>query len=119
MVDKFNKTSATTQVEAIYQGAYADIAQKLTAATTAKTLPEVAQMGGAPYLADSGALVPVTELMSAADRADIYQAFWDYNAFKGQIVTMPFNNSVPMLFYNKDMFSAAGLDPNKPPGDLG
>jgi sn-glycerol 3-phosphate transport system substrate-binding protein len=28
---------------------------------------------------------------------------------------MPFNTSNPMLYYNKDMFKAAGLDPNKPP----
>ena len=29
--------------------------------------------------------------------------------------SMPFNTSNPILYYNKDMFKAAGLDPEKPP----
>ncbi|MCI0477728.1 MAG: ABC transporter substrate-binding protein, partial [Anaerolineales bacterium] len=28
---------------------------------------------------------------------------------------MPYNTSNPMMYYNKDAFKAAGLDPNKPP----
>lgn len=115
LVDKYNKSQPNVTVEVIFQGSYADIAQKLTAAITAKTMPDIAQMGGAPTLGDSGAIVPVADLMSATDRADIYDGFWDYNKFQGKIVTMPFNNSVPMLYYNKDLFVAAGLDPNKPP----
>jgi ABC-type glycerol-3-phosphate transport system substrate-binding protein len=75
MVASFNKANPDTQVEVIYQGSYADIAQKLTAAITAKTLPDVAQMGGAPTLAESGAIVPMTEFVSAAERADIYDGF--------------------------------------------
>lgn len=115
MAAKFNQSSKTTQVEVIFQGSYADIAQKLTAAITAKTVPDVAQMGGAPTLGESGAIVPVADLVSDADKKDIFDGFWDYNKFNGKVVSMPFNNSTPMLYYNKDMFTAAGLDPNKPP----
>jgi sn-glycerol 3-phosphate transport system substrate-binding protein len=115
MVAKFNQSHPNTQVDVVFQGAYADIAEKLTAAITAKTVPDVAQMGGAPTLADSGAIVPVTDLVSAADKADIYDGFWDYNKYNGKLVTMPFNNSIPVLYYNKDLFTAAGLDPAKPP----
>lgn len=115
MVAKFNQTSKTTQVEVVFQGSYADIAQKLTAAITAKTVPDVAQMGGAPTLGDSGAIVPVADLVSDADKKDIFDGFWDYNKYNGKVVSMPFNNSTPMLYYNKDLFTAAGLDPNKPP----
>ncbi|MBI3914591.1 MAG: ABC transporter substrate-binding protein [Chloroflexi bacterium] len=115
LVDKYNKSQPNVTVEVIFQGSYADIAQKLTAAITAKTMPDIAQMGGAPTLGDSGAIVPIADLASAAERADIYDGFWDYNKFQGKIVTMPFNNSVPMLYYNKDLFVAASLDPSKPP----
>ncbi|MBI5714747.1 MAG: ABC transporter substrate-binding protein [Chloroflexi bacterium] len=115
MVAKYNQTSKTAQVEVVFQGSYADIAQKLTAAITAKTVPDVAQMGGAPTLGESGAIVPVADLVSDADKKDIFDGFWDYNKFNGKVVSMPFNNSTPMLYYNKDMFTAAGLDPNKPP----
>ncbi len=115
MVAKWNQTHPNTQVDVIFQGSYADIAQKLTAAVTAKTLPDVAQMGGAPTMADSGVIVPIGDLVSKDDLADIYPGFWDYNKYGNQIVSMPFNNSIPVLYYNKDLFTAAGLDPNKPP----
>jgi len=115
MVDKYNKSQPNVTVEVIFQGSYADIAQKLTAAITAKTVPDIAQMGGAPTLAESGAIVPIADLATAQDRADIYDGFWDYNKFGDKIISMPFNNSVPMLYYNKDLFKAAGLDPEKPP----
>ena len=115
MVAKFNQTYPNTQVDVIFQGSYADIAQKLTAAITAKTVPDVAQMGGAPTLAESGAIVPISDLVGKADLDDIYPGFWDYNKFGGKIISMPYNNSIPVLYYNKDLFTAAGLDPNKPP----
>jgi sn-glycerol 3-phosphate transport system substrate-binding protein len=38
-----------------------------------------------------------------------------YTDTKGRMLSMPFNSSTPVLFYNKDMFKKAGLDPNKPP----
>jgi multiple sugar transport system substrate-binding protein len=40
-----------------------------------------------------------------------------YNAslYKGDPYALPFNTDTRMLFYNKDMFKEAGLDPNKPP----
>ncbi|MBI5649125.1 MAG: ABC transporter substrate-binding protein [Chloroflexi bacterium] len=114
-VKKFNAAQKNITVDVIFQGSYADIAQKLTAAVTAKTLPDIAQMGGAPTMGDSGVIVPIADLMSPADRADIHEGFWDYNKFQDKIVSMPYNNSVPMLYYNKDLFVAAGLDPNKPP----
>lgn len=115
LVAKFNQSHPNTQVDVVFQGSYADIAQKLTAAATAKTLPDVAQMGGAPTMAESGVIVPVGDLVGKEDLADIYPGFWDYNKFGNKIISMPFNNSMPILYYNKDLFTAAGLDPNKPP----
>ncbi|MBM3128983.1 MAG: ABC transporter substrate-binding protein [Chloroflexi bacterium] len=115
LVKKFNDTQSNIQVDVIFQGSYADIAQKLTAAMTAKTLPDVAQMGGAPTMADSGVIVPIGDLVGKADLDDIYPGFWDYNKMGNKIISMPFNHSVPVLYYNKDLFAAAGLDPNKPP----
>jgi sn-glycerol 3-phosphate transport system substrate-binding protein len=72
-------------------------------------------MGGSPTMGESGAVVPVADLLTDADKSDVFDGFCDYNKFQGEIVAMPFNNSVPLLYYNKDLFTAAGLDPNKPP----
>jgi sn-glycerol 3-phosphate transport system substrate-binding protein len=38
-----------------------------------------------------------------------------YYSVGGKLYGMPFNTSAPILYYNKDLFKAAGLDPNKPP----
>jgi sn-glycerol 3-phosphate transport system substrate-binding protein len=39
----------------------------------------------------------------------------NYYSVNGELACMPFNSSTAMLYYNKDMFEAAGLDPNQPP----
>jgi sn-glycerol 3-phosphate transport system substrate-binding protein len=41
-----------------------------------------------------------------------------YYTVKGQMYAMPFNVSGPVLYYNKKSFTAAGLDPDKPPATL-
>ena len=39
----------------------------------------------------------------------------NYYTIDGQLHSMPFNTSNAILYYNKDMFREAGLDPEKPP----
>jgi ABC-type glycerol-3-phosphate transport system substrate-binding protein len=66
----------------------------------------------------TGALAPITDFIvgpNGIDRTEIYDAFWTYNTAGGKLWTMPFNNSMPVLYYNKDLFEAAGLDSEKPP----
>ena len=38
-----------------------------------------------------------------------------YSTPDGKLVSMPFNSSTPVTWYNKDAFKKAGLDPEKPP----
>ena len=52
MVDKYNKSQSAVAVEWIFQGSYANIAQKLTAGMAAQSWPNVAQRGGAPPSGD-------------------------------------------------------------------
>jgi len=49
------------------------------------------------------------------DISDIEPNIMGYYSVGGKLYSMPFNTSNPMLYYNKDAFKAAGLDPNKPP----
>jgi len=119
LVEQFNASHPDIQVTATYQGAYAEIMGKVWNAVFAEeTLPDVAHVGGAPLLGETGAIVPITKFAAGGegiDRFQIYEAFWEYNSAGGQIWSMPFNNSVPVLYYNRDLFSAAGLDPDRPP----
>ena len=38
-----------------------------------------------------------------------------YASADGNLYSMPFNSSTPILYYNKDAFARAGLDPDRPP----
>jgi sn-glycerol 3-phosphate transport system substrate-binding protein len=119
LVEKFNASQPNIQVNATYQGSYGQVMGKLWNAIFAEeTLPQVAHLGGAPFLGKTGAVVPITDFADGPDGIDrslILDAFWEYNSAEGQIWSMPFNNSVPVLYYNRDLFVEAGLDPDDPP----
>lgn len=118
LVDRFNSSQDQITVVPTYQGDYGAMMAKMWSALSAGTTPNVAQIGAAPLLGATGAIVPITDYTDGAngmDRSAILQAFWDYNSAGGQVWSMPFNQSVPVLYYNKDLFIAAGLDPEAPP----
>lgn len=119
LVAEFNRTHDAIRVNATYQGGYAEIMAKVWSAVYAKeTLPHVAHLGAAPLLGETGAIVPITDFTdgpNGIDRSLIRDAFWAYNSAQGKVWSMPFNNSVPLLYYNRDLFSQAGLDPDSPP----
>jgi sn-glycerol 3-phosphate transport system substrate-binding protein len=71
-------------------------------------------------MAAKGAIVPIYKLMADAgvsfDPDSYIQAVTGYyTTTDGKMLSMPFNSSTPVLWYNKDAFVKAGLDPNKPP----
>jgi len=118
LVKQFNESQSNITVVATYQGNYSAIMAKVYSAITGGALPNVAQLGGAPLLGTSGAILPMTEFTSGEngfDVSQIRQAFLDYNTVNDTLWSMPFNNSLPVMYYNKDMFIAAGLDPEAPP----
>ena len=119
MVQQFNAAHPNIQVTATYQGSYGQIMGKVWNAIFAEeTLPHVSHLGGAALVGKTGAAMPITDFTDGdnpIDRSQIYDAFWEYNSADGQVWSMPFNNSVPVLYYNRDLFVAAGLDPDSPP----
>lgn len=46
---------------------------------------------------------------------DFYTWAWDQMVYEGNVYGLPFETDVSVLFYNKNLFAQAGLDPNKPP----
>jgi multiple sugar transport system substrate-binding protein len=48
-------------------------------------------------------------------RDQFYDWAWDQTLFEGQTYGIPFETDVRVLFWNKQLFEAAGLDPNQPP----
>ena len=68
--------------------------------------------------ADRGALEPLQPMIDAAgpEFVERIRPFaLDASRYLGESYVIPFNVSTPVMYYNKDMFRAAGLDPDAPP----
>ena len=114
-------------VKMVYQGAYDEASTKLAAVLQAGDtgeLPDLMQMSskGIFDMKDSKFLYPVQNFTDQdPDGIDIDALnpnALHYAMYHDKILGLPFSNSSIMLYYNKDMFKAAGLDPEKAPATL-
>ena len=123
IADGFNKSQGDYKLVATYKGNYADTMTAGIAAFRAKTPPhflQVFEVGTASMMAAKGAIKPVYEMMAESGLPfdpNVYlpTVTGYYTTGEGKMLSMPFNSSTPVLYYNKEAFKKAGLDPNKPP----
>ncbi|SEC74255.1 ABC transporter substrate-binding protein [Paenibacillus sp. GP183] len=119
IVADFNASQKNVQVEAIFQGTYDESLNKMKASMDTKSGPSLIQVYeiGSRFMIDSKAITPMQNFIDA-DKFDLSQLeenITNYYKIDNKLNSMPFNTSNPILYYNKDMFKAAGLDPEKPP----
>jgi sn-glycerol 3-phosphate transport system substrate-binding protein len=75
---------------------------------------------GSQLTVDSGIFKPVGEVGGILFPADDYfELVLNYYTIDGDIYSIPFNSSSPILYYNKDKMVEAGLDPENPPETYG
>ncbi len=119
MANEFNASQTQCYVEPIYQGSYDDSLNKLRAGLQSQDTPAVVQLFdiATRLMVDLGVVTPVQQYIDAEgyDVSDLEPNVLAYYTVDGQQYSMPFNTSTPMLYYNKDMFVEAGLDPDNPP----
>lgn len=119
MANDFNASQQQCYVEPIYQGSYDDSLNKLKAGLQSKDTPAVVQLFdiGSRLMVDLKVVTPVQDFIDAEsyDVSDLEPNVLSYYTIEGKQYSMPFNTSTPLLYYNKDMFREAGLDPEKPP----
>lgn len=114
LVDKFNaENTEGITVEAVYQGSYDDSINKLKSAQMGNMGADLVQIYdiGTRFMIDSGWIVPMQELIDANgyDVSQIEDNCAAYYTVDGQLYSMPFNSSTPIMYYNKEMFDAAGI----------
>ena len=122
-VDAFNQSQDAIEVTAIYKGGYADVLTATIAAFRAGQAPHLAQIfevGTGTMLAAGRATKQVWELTKetgvAIDPKTYIPAVRGYYSLAdGRMASMPFNSSTAVMWYSKDAFRKAGLDPEKPP----
>lgn len=115
LVTRFNDSQDRIVVNATYQGSYDDTYNALLAAFETDTAPNIVQNFdlASQTMIDTGKLIPAHDLMAADgyDSSVFVPAVADYYGDGEGMVAMAFNSSTPILFYNKDMFAAAGVEP--------
>lgn len=119
IAEGFNRANPNYVLEPLYAGTYDEIVTKAIAAVRAGDPPHIVQVFdvGTQIMLDSGAIIPVTELLKPGEINwdDYFAPIINYYTLGGKLHSMPFNSSTAILYYNKDAFKKAGLDPEKPP----
>ncbi len=123
IVKGFNDSQDEYTILPSYKGTYPETMTAAIAAFRAKQQPAIVQVfevGTGTMMAAKGAIVPVYQLMQENDVQFDQNAFLPavigyYTDTDGNMQSMPFNSSTPILYYNKNIFEKAGLDPEQPP----
>lgn len=122
MTEEFTKENPDIKVKPIYTGSYADTTTKVQAGVQAKQPPDVAVLLTTELysMIDSNAVIPLDDFIAKEDPSyieDFYPAFMSNAQSEGKTYSIPFQRSTIVLYYNKDAFKKAGLDPEKPPAN--
>lgn len=121
MAAEFTKQNPNITVKSVYTGNYSDTAVKTQAAVQGGTPPDIAVLlANELYtLLDMDAITPLDSFIDKDPDDtyvnDFFPAFMANAQTDGKTYSIPFQRSTVLLYYNKDAFREAGLDPNKPP----
>ena len=113
----FNATQSQYKVVPAYKGNYTETMTAAVAAFRARKHPHIVQVfevGTATMMAAKGAVYPIEDVMKNSGEPfnkSIYlpAVISYYQTSGGDLLSMPFNSSTPVLWYNKDAFRKAGI----------
>ncbi len=113
----FNASQSQYKIVPVYKGNYTETMTAAIAAFRAKSHPHIVQVfevGTATMMAAKGAVYPVEQVMKMAgekfDKSDFLPAVISYyQTPQGELLSMPFNSSTPVLWYNADALKKAGV----------
>ncbi|HEX3114628.1 MAG TPA: sn-glycerol-3-phosphate ABC transporter substrate-binding protein UgpB [Bradyrhizobium sp.] len=123
LADDFNASQSDYRIVPSYKGNYTETVTAAIFAFRSRSQPAIVQVNEiatATMMAAKGAIYPVFELMRDEQEAFSPSAYLPavtgyYADVAGNMLSFPFNASTPILYYNKNMFRAAGLDPEAAP----
>jgi sn-glycerol 3-phosphate transport system substrate-binding protein len=119
----FNESQSDYVVVPSFRGTYTETMTGAIAAFRARQQPHIVQVfevGTGTMMAAEGAIYPIYQLMADFDVPFDPSAYLPavvsyYTDPNGNMLSFPFNSSTPIMYYNRDIFEAAGLDPEQPP----
>ncbi|MFX0546500.1 sn-glycerol-3-phosphate ABC transporter substrate-binding protein UgpB [Roseovarius sp. S1116L3] len=119
-VEDFNSSQSDYTVTATHKGNYSETLNAGIAAFRAGEQPDILmvfEVGTATMMAAEGAINPVYKVMEEAGAEFDPDGFIGsvkgyYTTSDGDMLSMPFNSSTPVLWVNRDALSEAGIDPD-------
>jgi sn-glycerol 3-phosphate transport system substrate-binding protein len=122
LVDQFNSSQTAVKVNLVSQVDYDDTFSAYKAGLASGNLPDIMllQESDQQQAIDTQTVLPASACAKATKYSfsDFVPRVLSYYTVKGVTYAMPYNVSGPVLYYNKKAFTAAGLDPEKPPTTL-
>ena len=115
------KQTPGVKIDAVYSGSYQDTITKVLTAVKGGNPPQLSVILSVDMftLIEEEAIVSFEDLITTdAERAwlgGFYPAFMENSQTGGKTYGVPFQRSTPVLYWNKDAFKEAGLDPDTPP----
>ena len=124
MIADFETAHPDIKVKAVYAGNYDDTRVKTLAALRAGQPVQLSVLFSIDVfeLIDQDVITPIDGLIDPADRAwldSFYPALMENSRVQGKTWGVPFQRSTIVLYWNRDAFKEAGLDPGKPPATWG
>ncbi len=119
LIAEFNDGHPGIEIVPVSMGNYRALSQKIMASVMAGDPPAIAQAyeTWTAQLIRGEVLVPLDSLMQTDPSftvdmwEDFYPVFREDNTFEGRIYSFPFNKSVPVIYYNTELFEELGLEP--------
>ena len=122
LTNAFNSSQSKVHVTLVTQAGYDDTWAKYTAGLSSGNLPDLAQIQdiNLQEAIDTRSFLPAQSCIDAThySTSDFLPRALDYWKVDGVQEALPWAVSTPVLYYNKNSFSAAGLNPNDPPATL-
>jgi sn-glycerol 3-phosphate transport system substrate-binding protein len=123
LAKEFNESQSEYRIVPVFKGTYPETLQAGIAAYRAGNPPHIIQVfdvGTGVMMNAEGAILPVAEVLEKGgetfDKSQYLPGIVAYYSRPdGTMLSFPYNSSSPILYYNKDIYEKAGLDPNDPP----
>ncbi len=118
VVEAFNKQHPDIEVVFRVPGWGAELTTKVATAMVAGNPPALLALHDWEVLAFKGKIHVLTDQMLAdlgIKKEDFYETPWNLGVFDGERLGIAESTGTLNLYYNRDMFKAAGLDPDKTP----
>ena len=121
MTSAYMEENPGVNINAIYTGSYADTTTRAITAARGGNAPQLAILLSVDMFAliDEDIILPWDDFVTQEEQetwiGGFYDSFMRNSQTGGQTWGIPFQRSTPVMYYNKEAFAAAGLDPETPP----